>query len=154
MGKSRSESHDRRLLLVVDDFQDGREMLSEYLRFHGFDVTEAVDGAAAVEIAQAIQPRVVLMDLTMPGTDGWEATRRLKADSRTRDIIVIAVTANALQGDEERARAAGCDGYIAKPFDLYTLAERLREVLKRGPSALAATSEPAKRIQPPDQKSV
>jgi CheY-like chemotaxis protein len=129
-----------RLLLVVDDVTDGREMLSEYLRFHGFDVVEAVNGADAVDAAQKNPPRIVLMDLTMPGVDGWEATRRLKADARTRDVIVIAVTANALDGDEAKARAAGCDGYIAKPFDLYTLAQRLREVVAHGASALAKPS--------------
>jgi len=131
-----------RLLLVVDDFADGREMLSEYLRFHGFDVTEAADGADAVDAARRMHPRIILMDLTMPGVDGWEATRRLKADPATKDITVIAVTANALSGDEEKARAAGCDGYIAKPFDLYTLAKQLREIVAHGPGAASKAQEP------------
>src|ERR1044072_1277794 len=87
-----------RLLLVVDDVTDGREMLSEYLRFHGFDVVEAVNGADAGDAAHKNPRPIGLMDLTMPGVDGWEATRRLKADARTRDVIVIAVTANALRG--------------------------------------------------------
>jgi two-component system cell cycle response regulator DivK len=126
---------------VVDDFVDGREMLSEYLRFRGFRVTEAVDGAEAIEIARRVKPRIILMDLTMPGVDGWEATRQLKADPRTKDIIVLALTANVLHGEEERARAAGCDGFVPKPFDLYSLAETLRQVAHGGASAVPSAIE-------------
>jgi two-component system cell cycle response regulator DivK len=130
------------LLLIVDDFSDGREMLSEYLQFSGFHVVEAVDGAEAIDVASKVQPRIILMDLTMPGLDGWEATRRLKADPRTKDIIILAVTANVLKGEEERARAAGCDGFIAKPFDLHALAETLRRVARAGASALPGPPGP------------
>ena len=132
MGKTDSSQNEPIVLLVVDDFRDGREMLCEYLRFSGFHVTEAVDGSQALEIALKKQPRIVLMDLTMPGMDGWEATRRLKADPRTKDIIVIALTANVLQGEEAKARAAGCDGFIAKPFELSAIADTLRKVARDG----------------------
>jgi two-component system cell cycle response regulator DivK len=139
MGKTDS-SRNHGVVLLVDDFRDGREMLSEYLRFSGFHVAEAVDGAQALDIALKTKPRVVLMDLTMPGMDGWEATRRLKADPRTRDIIVIALTANVMHGEEERARAAGCDGFIPKPFELTAVADTLRKVVRGGRVALRQDS--------------
>ena len=125
-------------ILVVDDFDDAREMLAEYLRFCGYRVVEASTGAEALALARAVQPRVVLMDLTMPHIDGWEATRILKADPALRHIIVVAVTAHALTADEGRARSAGCDGYIAKPYDLKKLAALLRRILQKGPDVLRA----------------
>jgi len=97
-------------------------MLAEYLRFRGYRVIEASSGAEAVTLARELKPRVVLMDLTMPELDGWKATRILKSDPATKGIVVIAVTANALSLDEARARNAGCDGYIPKPYDLKQLA--------------------------------
>jgi two-component system cell cycle response regulator DivK len=136
MAKTETSQNQPIVLLIVDDFRDGREMLCEYLRFSGFHVTEAVDGSQALEVALKKRPRIVLMDLTMPGMDGWEATRRLKADPRTKDIIVIALTANVLHGEEERARAAGCDGFIPKPFELSAVAATLRRVARDGRVAL------------------
>lgn len=105
-------------ILVVDDDADGREMLSEYLAFGGFDVTTAANGEAALELALRRPPTIILMDLTMPGMGGWEATRRLKADTRTKEITVIAVTANVMEGDEAKAIAVGCDAFVAKPYEL------------------------------------
>jgi CheY-like chemotaxis protein len=105
-------------VLVVDDFADGRELVAEYLAFKGFSVSEATNGADAIDMARNTRPNIVLMDLSMPGIDGWEATRVLKADPRTQAIIIIAVTAHALKGETDAAREAGCDGVICKPFDL------------------------------------
>jgi two-component system cell cycle response regulator DivK len=126
----------RRTVLVVDDFSDGREMVAEYLQFRGFETHEAASGAEAIEKAVAVRPHVILMDLAMANVDGWEATRRIKNDPRTRDIIVIAVTAHALAPDEEAARKAGCDGYIAKPYDLTWLGDLIARTLRHGVNAL------------------
>jgi CheY-like chemotaxis protein len=126
----------RRSVLIVDDSPDGREMLAEYLTFRGFVVIEAVNGEDALAQARASHPAVVLMDLQMPGIGGWEATRLLKADPTTADIIVIAVTAHALTPDETIARRAGCDGFISKPYDISAVADALGEVLRRGRSGL------------------
>ncbi len=103
------------LILVVDDYQDAREMYAEYLQFSGFRVAEARNGNEAVEQAIALRPDLVLMDLSLPGMDGWEATRVLKADPRTRHIPVVALTGHALAGSSEGARRAGCDAFVTKP---------------------------------------
>jgi len=131
-------------VLVVDDSSDGREMLSEYLVFRGFHVTEATDGASAIEIARRVRPAIVLMDLSMPGIDGWEATRVLKADPLTKHAVVIAVTAHAFPSEQQSARAAGCDAVIAKPYDLAILATALERVLSKGFSAFDAEGIAAK----------
>src|SRR5438876_3879542 len=94
-------------VLVVDDADNGREMLVEYLAFRGFQVAEARHGAEAVEVARRVHPTVILMDLSMPVVDGWEATRQLKADPLTKDIIIIAVTAHAFRSEQDSARGAG-----------------------------------------------
>ncbi len=103
------------LVLVVEDFDDAREMYRDYLEFAGFRVETARDGREGIEKARALQPDLILMDLSLPGIDGWEATRLLKAAPETRQIIIIALSAHALATEGERARAAGCDGFIAKP---------------------------------------
>jgi CheY-like chemotaxis protein len=123
-------------VLVVDDFSDGRELVAEYLAFRGFNVSEATNGADALEISRTTLPDIVLMDLSMPGIDGWQATRALKADPRTRRIKVIAVTAHALKAETDSAKAAGCDGVICKPFDLVALADALPRLMKDGLKAL------------------
>jgi two-component system cell cycle response regulator DivK len=124
-------------ILVVDDFPDGREMVVEYLQFRGFVTHEATSGLEAIERAISLRPRVILMDLAMTNMDGWEATRRIKSDPRTRNIIVIAVTAHALAPDEAAAREAGCDGYIAKPYDLTWLGDLIAKTLQEGVQVLA-----------------
>ena len=103
------------LILVVDDYEDAREMYAEYLRFCGFRVAEARNGNEALEQAFTLMPDLILMDLSLPGMDGWEATRQLKADDRTRNIPVVALTGHALAGASEGARRAGCDSFVTKP---------------------------------------
>jgi CheY-like chemotaxis protein len=117
------------LVLVVDDFADAREMYVEYLEFAGFRSAQAQNGEEAIAQARERGPAVVLMDLAMPVMDGWEATRRLKSDPRTRHIPVIAVTGHALAGDAERARRAGCDGVLAKPCLPEDLVREVRRIL-------------------------
>ena len=117
------------LVLVVDDYGDAREMYSEYLEFAGFRVAQADNGAEALEKAFKLLPDVILMDLALPGIDGWEATRRLKADARTRTIPVVALTGHALAGHSESARLAGCDAFIAKPCLPQELVHEIRKVL-------------------------
>jgi CheY-like chemotaxis protein len=106
---------DQPLVLVVEDYQDAREMYAAYLQFAGYGVAEAANGVEAVEKAQELVPDIVLMDLALPRMDGWEATRRLKADPRTRHIPVVALTGHALAGHAEGAREAGCDAFVTKP---------------------------------------
>jgi len=103
------------LVLIVDDFQDNREMYAMYLEHSGYRVAEAANGFEALERAFELLPDVVVMDLSLPGLDGWEATRRLKSDGRTRHIPVLALTSHALEGFSDGARAAGCDGFVTKP---------------------------------------
>jgi len=109
-----SEQHPP-LILVVDDYQDAREMYAEYLQFSGFRVAEARNGNEAVEQALALKPDLILMDLSLPGMDGWEATRRLKADETTKHIPIVALTGHALAGASEGAKKAGCDSFVTKP---------------------------------------
>jgi CheY-like chemotaxis protein len=123
-------------VLVVDDFEDGLELVAEYLTFRGFGVLKARSGDEAIEIARKVKPQIVLMDLSMPGLDGWQATRILKADPNTKAIRVIAVTAHALKRETDAARDAGCDGIISKPFDLTALADALPRLLTHGGKAL------------------
>ena len=116
-------------VLVVDDFPDGREMVAEYLAFRGFTVIQASTGAEAIELARKHRPRLILMDLGMPGLDGWQTTRQLKADARTKGCVIIALTAHALASQHATALTAGCDDVIAKPFDLATLAARVDTIV-------------------------
>jgi CheY-like chemotaxis protein len=103
------------LVLVVDDYLEAREICAEYLGFHGYRVVTAEDGLQALERAFEVLPDVILMDLSLPELDGWAATRRLKADPRTRGIPIVALTGHALSAERERALAAGCDDVITKP---------------------------------------
>jgi two-component system cell cycle response regulator DivK len=103
------------LILLVEDFADAREMYDEYLTFTGFQVETARDGHEAVEKARALLPDLILMDLSLPGMNGWEATRILKSDPATRHLTIVALSAHALPVDEIRLGGSGCDGFIAKP---------------------------------------
>ena len=104
------------LILVVDDYQDAREMYAEYLQFSGFRVAEARNGNEAVEQALSLRPDLILMDLSLPGMDGWEATRVLKADERTKNIPIVALTGHALAGASEGAKKAGCDSFVSSEY--------------------------------------
>src|SRR4029078_11107354 len=123
--KSSSKDNSGTRVLVVEDFADNRDLLTEYLTFRGFSVTAAAAGEAALRSASEHRPDVILMDLRMPGLDGWQATRRLKADPNTANVPVVAVTARALRPEIESARDAGCDAVVAKPFDISALADAL-----------------------------
>jgi len=128
-------------ILVVDDSSDGREMLAQYLTFRGFSVVEAANGETAIELVHKRRPAVILMDLQMPGIGGWDATRQIKANPATKDMIVIALTARALAPEEGIARQAGCDAFIAKPFDITALGDAVDEVLVRGRHGLVALDQ-------------
>lgn len=114
-----------RRILIVEDNEMNRDMLSRRLARHGFEVSVAVDGRAGIEAARSQQPDLVLMDLSLPGIDGWEAARRLKADPTTATIPVIALTAHVMEGDRERALGAGCDAYATKPIDFRELLDTI-----------------------------
>jgi len=118
------------LVLVVDDLPDVRAICSEYLSFRGFEVAAAEDGLAGLARAFELHPDVILMDLSMPGLGGLEATGRLKRDRRTRDIPVIALTAHALPEERAQARAAGCDAVLTKPVSLKDLERSVRRTLR------------------------
>lgn len=102
-------------ILVVEDDTDNRRIVAKVLAVEGYQVIEATDGIEALERARAELPDMILMDLALPNMDGWEATRQLKGDPKTNGIPIVALTAFAMRGDEEQARAAGCDDYIPKP---------------------------------------
>jgi CheY-like chemotaxis protein len=123
------------LILVVDDYEDAREMYAEYLRFCGFRVAEARNGNEALEQAFSVMPDLILMDLSLPGMDGWEATRQLKADPRTARIPVVALTGHALAGASEGAKQAGCDSFVTKPCLPDDLVVEVRRMLGIPPPA-------------------
>jgi two-component system, cell cycle response regulator DivK len=115
MKSASTTDREQPLVLVVEDYQDAREMYAAYLQFSGFTVAEAGNGIEAVDKAHELMPDIVLMDLALPRMDGWEATRRLKGDPRTRHIPIVALTGHALAGYAEGAREAGCDAFVTKP---------------------------------------
>lgn len=117
-------------MLVVEDYSDAREMYAAYLQFSGFDVAEATNGVEAIEKAQSLTPDIILMDLALPRMDGWEATRRLKADDRTRHIPIVALTGHALPGHSEGARQAGCDAFVTKPCLPDALVAEIKRLLE------------------------
>jgi two-component system cell cycle response regulator DivK len=122
-------------LLLVEDNEMNRDMLSRRLKRKGFDILIAVDGREGVEIAQGQSPDLVLLDMSLPVMDGWEAARVMKADETTRGIPIIALTAHAMSGDREKAIEAGCDEYDTKPVELPRLLEKIQTLLaKRGVS--------------------
>ena len=115
-------------VLVVDDDPDNRDVLAEYLTFCGFRVACACNGAEALSLADEIEPQVVLMDLAMPGLDGFEATRRIKARSLTKRTVVCAITALARAVDRQAALDAGCDAVFVKPFDVTVLVAEIERL--------------------------
>jgi CheY-like chemotaxis protein len=123
---------ERPCVLLVDDYPDAREMYSEYLQFSGFDVVEAANGIEALQHALEHAPDIILMDLSLPVMDGWEATRRLKSDHRTAGIPVVALTGHALAGISEGAKKAGCDAFVTKPCLPEDLVKEIWKVLESG----------------------
>jgi two-component system, cell cycle response regulator DivK len=139
-------------VLVVDDSADSRDLLMRYLAFRKFRRTaEACNGLDAIERARLSLPDVVLMDLSMATMDGWEATRRLKADPLTRHIVVVALTAHAFEREHCVARAAGCDAIVTKPYRLSELADALERVMIDGVAAFADLDAPRRSGSPSSQ---
>jgi len=124
-------------VLLVEDNEMNRDMLSRRLIRQGFEVLIAVDGAEGISMAKANLPDLVLMDMSLPLVDGWEATRQLKAAEQTRQIPVIALTAHAMSGDRDKALEAGCDDYDTKPIELPRLLEKMRRLLGQTPASTA-----------------
>ncbi len=122
-------------ILIVEDNDMDRDMLSRRLERKGYVVAVAMDGKAALELAASEAPDIILMDMNLPEIDGWEATRRLKADEATRDIPVIALTAHAMSGDRNKAMAAGADDYDTKPVEFPRLLGKIEQLLKAHPKA-------------------
>ena len=116
-------------ILLVEDNEMNRDMLTRRLERKGFEVVIAVDGQAGVDMASSTRPDIILMDLSLPVMDGWEATRKIKADPATQSIPVIALTAHAMAGDEQKALAAGCNDYDTKPIDLKRLLGKIEKLL-------------------------
>jgi two-component system, cell cycle response regulator DivK len=122
-------------ILLVEDNEMNRDMLSRRLIRRGYEVIIALDGQQGVDLAGTSSPDVILMDMSLPIIDGWEATRRLKANDATKRIPVIALTAHAMAGDREQALAAGCDDYDTKPIDLARLLPKIEKFTSRGTPA-------------------
>ncbi|PPS45171.1 response regulator [Chroococcidiopsis sp. TS-821] len=118
-------------ILLVEDNEMNRDMLSRRLTRKGYDVVFAVDGAQGLSMTSSENPDIILMDMSLPVIDGWEATRQLKTNPRTRNIPVIALTAHAMSGDREKALTAGCDEYDTKPIELPRLLAKIEALLGR-----------------------
>ena len=119
-------------VLVVEDNEMNRDMLSRRLTRRGFQVIFAVDGQQGVDLARSERPDIILMDMSLPVLDGWEATRRVKSDAATRRVPVIGLTAHAMAGDREKAIEAGCDDYDTKPVELERLIGKMERLLGAG----------------------
>lgn len=118
-------------VLLVEDNEMNRDMLTRRLTRKGFEVLQAIDGQQAIEMTSQMMPDLILMDMSLPVLDGWEATRRLKADADLQAIPVIGLTAHAMDGDREKCLQAGCDEYDTKPIDLPRLLEKMSIQLQR-----------------------
>ena len=123
-------------ILVVEDNEMNRDMLSRRLARKKYEVLVAVDGGEGVVMARSVAPDLILMDMSLPVMDGWEATRRLKASPETKAIPIIALTAHAMSGDREKAMEAGCDDYDTKPIELPRLLGKIEALLDEGNAAL------------------
>ena len=119
------------VILLVEDNEDNRDMLSRRLIRKGYTVELAADGGAGVKMAAALNPDIILMDMSLPVLDGWEATRQIKAASGTRHIPIIALTAHAMSGDREKAVAVGCDDYDTKPVELPRLLAKIEALIPK-----------------------
>ena len=129
-------------ILLVEDNEMNRDMLSRRLERRGYTVRIAVDGQEGVQMALALRPDLILMDMSLPVIDGWEATRRIKGSPETAAIPIVALTAHAMSGDELRAREAGCDDFDTKPVDFARLLEKIGRWLDAGGAAGASDARP------------
>ncbi len=145
-GKTERGDPSAPLVLVVDDFEDNRAMYVEYLQFQGFRVVEAVNGAEAIARTRELLPSVIVMDLSLPVMDGWEATRRVKADPKTKHIRVIALTGHAEPAHAKKALDAGCDDFVAKPCLPEHLLTKIKEHLPSAERAVESYDH-AKKVQ-------
>ena len=118
-------------ILLVEDNEMNRDMLSRRLERRGYEVVIAVDGQQGVDLARSVKPDLILMDMSLPLVDGWEASRQIKGEPETQTIPIIALTAHAMSGDREKALNAGCDDYDTKPVELARLLEKIETLLKR-----------------------
>jgi two-component system cell cycle response regulator DivK len=135
-------------VLLVEDNEDNRTIYTTILRHCGHEVAEAGTGEEGIRLARELRPGVILMDVAMPGIDGWEATRRLKADPITAHIPVIALTAHAMAEDRLRATEAGCESYLAKPIEPRRVVEEVEKLLARVAAAAAESAEaPAAAVE-------
>ena len=116
-------------ILVIEDTEDNRQIIRDLMTSAGYEMIEAVDGIEGVAAAEREKPDLILMDIQLPGIDGYEATRRIRAIPAVAKVPIIAVTSYALSGDEAKTREAGCDGYVAKPFSPRQLLAKVREFL-------------------------
>ena len=135
-------------VLLVEDNEDNRIIYATALRYAGYEVLEAVTGTEGLNLVRSTLPDLVLMDISVPEMDGWEVTELLKADPKTKRIPIVAVTAHALPGDEERSMKAGCDGYLAKPITPAALLADVDRRLGRPPRAYFGES-PSQGVSPP-----
>lgn len=122
-------------ILLIEDNELNRDMLTRRMQKRGYQIVSAVDGETGVSMAQSEAPALILMDVSLPGIDGWEATRRIRAATGSRHIPIIALTAYTTPGDRETALAAGCDDFDTKPIDLPRLLGKIENLLKRGSPA-------------------
>ncbi len=122
-------AEDRPFILVVEDNADNRTLIKDVLDALGYDTVEALDGIEGVELARSKKPALILMDLSLPRKDGWEAAREIKADPQMKSTPIIALTAHAMVGDRERALQAGCDDYVSKPINLVELSQKIKTYL-------------------------
>ena len=129
-------------ILLIEDNEMNRDMLSRRLRGKGYEVVLAVDGQSGAEMTQTQTPDLVLMDMSLPVLDGWEATRRLKADAATQHIPIIALTAHAMSSDRDKALEAGCDDYDTKPIELSRLLGKIEALLSGNAGKMAFAAEP------------
>ena len=131
-----NESSQGARILLVEDNELNRDMLSRRLQRRGFQVSTAIEGEGAIEQAKTMKPDLILMDMGLPGLNGWDATRRLKADPETAPIPVVALTAHAMSGDREQALSAGCNAFETKPVELDRLLNTIHRLLSlRGPES-------------------
>lgn len=122
-------------VLIVDDYDDNREMYAQYLQFAGMEVAEAANGREALSKTAELMPDLIVMDLSLPGIDGWQATRTIKQDPKTREILVLALTGHALEGASEGAKEAGCDGFLTKPCLPEDLCREIQRMLEAATTA-------------------